>query len=137
MEHKAVIVKTRKENTANVFLFTTPNYNKGNILPTFIKPDKVADEINLKHFEGGMLSVVLTSHKSNGVEKYKVVEEIMFEKGLVVDICIFTEFSSCRSGSRRRQKFKMSSRGMGKRLDGKRRFSTEGKGCLGWKERRK
>lgn len=100
MENKAVIVRTRKENTANVFLFTTPNYNNGNVLPTFIKPDKVADKINLKHFEGGMLSVVLTSHKSNGVEKYKVVEEVMFEKGLVVGICIFTEFSSCRSGSR-------------------------------------
>ena len=42
MENKAVIVRTRKENTANVFLFTTPNYNNGNVLPTFIKPDKVA-----------------------------------------------------------------------------------------------
>ena len=50
------------------------------------------------------MSVVLTSTKSNSVEKYKVVEEIMFEKGLVVDICIFTEFSSCRSGFKTKAK---------------------------------
>ena len=97
MEYKFVIVRTRKNSTENCFTFMTPNYNKGNVLPTFVSNKvKIADEIDFKFFVGGMLSVVLTSHKSNGKNKYDVVEEVMFDKELVTGIEIYTEYASVR-----------------------------------------
>jgi hypothetical protein len=97
MEHKSVIVRTRRGNTVNCFHFMTPNYNCGNVLPTFLSPSKIADKIELSHFVGGMLCVVLTSEKSNGNNKYNVIEKVYFEKDLVTEIEVFTEFDSCRS----------------------------------------
>lgn len=97
MEHKFVIVRTRKGNVVNCFSFMTSKYNGGNVLPTFIKPNKVADEIELKTFVGGLLSVTLTTHKNNGDKDYDVIEEVMFEKGLVTKIEIYTEYDCCRS----------------------------------------
>ncbi len=97
MEHKSVIVRTRKGNTVECFLFMTPNYNQGNVLPTFVSPKKIADKIELCHFVGGMLAVTLTSEKSNGNGKYNVVENVYFEKDLVTAIEVFTEYDTCRN----------------------------------------
>jgi hypothetical protein len=57
----------------------------------------VADAIELKPFVGGMLSVVLTTYRTNGTQNYSIVEEVMFDKGLVTAIEVFTEFDSCRT----------------------------------------
>jgi hypothetical protein len=97
MEHKSVIVRTRRGNTVDCFHFMTPNYNCGNVLPTLFNPSKIADKIELSHFVGGMLCVVLTSEKSNGNGKYNVIEKVYFEKDLVTEIEVFTEFDACRS----------------------------------------
>lgn len=98
-EHKFVIVRTRIGNYVGCISFMTPHYNcgKSSILPRFVKPDKIADKIELQHFVGGMLSVVLTTTVSNGIGTYDVVESVVFEKGIVTSIEIYTEFNECRS----------------------------------------
>lgn len=82
MEHKSVIVRTRKGNTVDCFLFMTPNYNCGNVLPTLLFPIKIADKIELSHFVGGMLCVVLTSKKAMETANTMLLKKYTLKKTL-------------------------------------------------------
>lgn len=96
-EHKFVIIRTRKGDIVDCFSFMTPEYNNGNVLPKFAKPKKVADEINLHPYVGGMLEVELKQYFFGGNISYPVIEKVYFEKELVTEIEVFTEFGPCRT----------------------------------------
>ncbi len=97
-EHKFVIVRTRRGSVVDCYSFMTPDYNKGNTLPTLMSPNKVADEIDLLHFVGGKLVVRLKTKRTNGEKDYTVTEDVHFEEGIVTGVEIYTEFVSARGG---------------------------------------
>jgi hypothetical protein len=75
----------------------TPNYNGGNVAPRLESPTRVADEINIHPYVGGMLAIELISHHTNGCIDYPITENVYFDQGIVTAIEIHTEFAECRS----------------------------------------
>lgn len=102
-EHKYVIVRTFINSIADCYAFSTPEYNKGNVLPKLIGGLKIADEIILKPHNGGVLEVELITVRTNGKNEYLTNERVYFDRGLVSAIEIFVEYDECRRQVKRQE----------------------------------
>lgn len=102
-EHKFVIVRTFINSIADCYVFSTPEYNKRNVLPKLIGGLKIADEIILKPHNGGVLEVELITVRTNGKNEYLTNERVYFDRGLVSAIEIFVEYDECRRQVKRQE----------------------------------
>ena len=91
MERKFVIVRTRKGNTIGCHFFMTLDYHNSTVLPDMKSDREPSDTIELRHYVGGMLDVVLTTKKNNGIFDYEIIEDIKFEAGIVTKIEVMAE----------------------------------------------
>ena len=99
---QSVIVRTKRDHVQDCYLFMTNKYNIGrsSVMPEYVDPDYLADSIEVCPHVGGALTVRLNTIVCGSDFEYPIIESVYFESGLVCEINIDSEFSSCRASSR-------------------------------------
>ena len=95
---QSVIVRTKRDHVENCYLFMTNKYNIGraSVMPEYVDPDYLSDSIEVCPHVGGALTVRLKTTVHGSECEYPIIESVYFESGLVCEINIDSEFSSCR-----------------------------------------
>lgn len=96
MEHKSIIVRTRKGNTEGCYHFTTYGRDNDDIpsgCDRFSTFDKIAERVEVNWNVGGDVIIILYETHPNGFE---VMERVVFDKRCVTGIDIETDFKNLR-----------------------------------------